>query len=348
MRAALSPAFTGNKMRLMFDLVSECADDIVKHFLKRSANGEKINVEGKDFCSRYTNDVIATCAFGIKVNSFIDEKNEFYIYGQSLLNAGWMTSVKFVFALLLPKVAKALNIKVIDANTFKKIILETMETRRKNDIVRPDMINILMQLQDETSRSDEQSKEIVDDAEKPSAAHKWTENELVAQSFIFFSAGLEPPRVILTFAFAELVLNPDIQQKLYEEIAEMDKQLGGKPISYDSIQKLKYLDQVISETLRKWPSVNFTDRCCVKDYVYDDGNLKFTIEKGSQLLFSVLQIHRDAKYFPDPDKFDPERFNDENKHNIVPGTYNPFGAGPRSCIGKKEFEIDILLTNIFF
>lgn len=323
-------------MRLMFDLVSECADDVVKHLSMRSANGEIINLEMKDFCSRYTNDVIATCAFGIKVNSFIDENNEFYNYGQNLLNSGWKENLKFLFAYMLPKVAKALNIKVIDSNTFKKITLETMETRRKNNIIRPDMINILMQLQEETTQNDEQSKDIAGDTGKTSLTHKWTDNELVAQSFIFFTAGLEPPRIILTFAAYELVVNPDIQQKLYEEIAEMNKQLDGKQISYDSIQKLQYLDQVISETLRKWPSVTITDRSAVKDYVYDDGNLKFTIEKGSHLLFSVVATHRDPAYFPDPDKFDPERFSDENKHNISHVALNPFGAGPRNCIGKTK------------
>lgn len=72
MRATLSPAFTGSKMRLMFELVADCADDVVKHFLKKIENGEKIEVEMKDFFTRYTNDNIASCAFGLKINSFAD------------------------------------------------------------------------------------------------------------------------------------------------------------------------------------------------------------------------------------------------------------------------------------
>lgn len=57
----------------------------------------------------------------------------------------------------------------------------------------------------------------------------------------------------MSFMAYELVCNPDIQQKLYEEILEMESKLGGKKISYEKIQGLKYLDQTISETLRKWP-----------------------------------------------------------------------------------------------
>lgn len=78
-----------------------------------------------------------------------------------------------------------------------------------------------------------------------------------------------------------------------------------------------------------------TDRTCVKDYVYDDGERKFTIEKGSNIIFPIYGLHHDPKYYPDPDKFDPERFGDENKQNIQPGAYVPFGLGPRNCIGSR-------------
>lgn len=107
---------------------------------------------------------------------------------------------------------------------------------------------------------------------------------------------------------------------------------------------------VVSETLRRWPPGAFTDRLCLKDYHFDDGNLSFTIEKGQQLWISFSALHHDPNYFPDPLKFDPERFSDENKHNIQPGTYVPFGFGPRNCIGKlEEFvcAINLVLTEIF-
>lgn len=133
------------------------------------------------------------------------------------------------------------------------------------------------------------------------------------------------------------MVNPDIQQKLYEEIVKTREQLGGKRVSYDVLQKMKYMDQVICETLRKWPPAIQLGRLCVRDYLYDDGNkLKFLFEKGREFSISIYGIQHDPKYFPDPEKFDPERFSDENKNNIVPGTYIPFGIGPRNCIGKNR------------
>lgn len=351
MRATLSPAFTGSKMRQMFTLVSECADEIVKHFREKSEKGEKIDIEMKDFFAKYTNDVIATCAFGVKVNSFIDPNNEFYTSGKKLTNfaGSYFQAIKFLLLILVPKVATFLRLKFFDESVtkfFKTMILDTVSTRKNNNIHRPDVINLLMQVREQgklTHETEVLTKEVNDgfatveesDIGKATVTRKWTDNELVAQCFLFFFAGFEVSSSVLMFAAHELVTNPEIQQKLYEEIAEVDEQLGGKRVTYDTIQKMKYLDQVICETLRKWPTAGQVDRLCVKDYVYDDGDkLKFKIEKGSIIIFPVYGMHRDPKYYPNPEQFDPERFSDENKHKIIPGSYAPFGIGPRNCIGE--------------
>lgn len=95
------------------------------------------------------------------------------------------------------------------------------------------------------------------------------------------------------------------------------------------------MDQVVSETLRMWPPAFVTDRLCVKNYAFDDEDkLKFQFEKGSVFWIPIYALHRDPKYFPQPENFDPERFNDENKKKIIHETYIPFGFGPRNCIGK--------------
>ncbi|KAJ6634903.1 putative cytochrome P450 9f2 [Pseudolycoriella hygida] len=337
MRATLSPAFTGSKMRQMFELVSECADDIVQYFSKKSKNNEDINVEMKDLFTRYTNDVIATCAFGLKINSFEDPENT------------------------------ALNIEFLDASFatfFRNLILDTMEVRKNQNIYRPDMISLLMQARDgKLTHSDEKhalSKEsfaTVDesDIDKAVVNRTWNDDEIVAQCFGFFFAGFETGSTLLTFSAYELVVNPEVQQKLYEEIAKVNEQLGGQRIDYDTLQKMKYLDQVLCESLRKWPPIVQTDRNCVKEHVFDCGNgIKINAEKGALFFFPIIGLHRDPKYFPDPDRFDPERFSDENKISIVPGTYMPFGIGPRNCIGSRFALMEIkailyyLLLNFSF
>lgn len=348
MRATLSPAFTGSKMLQMFELVSECADDIVKHCLTQSASGERVNIEMKDFFSRYTNDVIASCAFGLKINSIADPQNEFYTNGKKMMDfTGFKAIVKIVLINKLPALARAFKIQIMGsfAKRFTNLILETMEVRKTHNIFRPDMINTLMQLREgnlntgEKSSSEKEGFATVEESEvgKATVTRKWSDDEIVAQCFVFFLAGFETSSTFLTFVAYELVANPDIQQKLYEEVKEVNGQLNGKRINYDTLQKMTFMDRVICETLRLWPPATQIDRVCVKEYLFDSGDgIQFKIERGTPIVLAILGIQRDPKYFADPDKFDPERFNDENKNNIQPGTYIPFGVGPRNCIGKIQ------------
>lgn len=76
-----------------------------------------------------------------------------------------------------------------------------------------------------------------------------------------------------------------------------------------------------------------TTRQCTEDYKVPNSNV--TIEKGTLVFFPIAALHHDAEFFPDPDKFDPERFNQTNKPKIRPFTYLPFGEGAKYCIGKS-------------
>jgi cytochrome P450 family 6 len=90
-----------------------------------------------------------------------------------------------------------------------------------------------------------------------------------------------------------------------------------------------------AETLRKYPPLTFLNRHCTKDYKIPDTNL--VVEKGVQVVVPVLGLHKDPEYFPDPEKFDPERFSEETKSRRPNYVYLPFGEGPRICIGNSLF-----------
>jgi cytochrome P450 family 9 len=143
---------------------------------------------------------------------------------------------------------------------------------------------------------------------------------------------------VMAFLVYELMANPDTQKKLQVEIDAVNKQLEGKNVTYDIVQSMKYMDQVVCETLRKWPAAPMVDRLCVKDYEieYDDKN--FLIEKGKNFYIPIYGFHHDEKYFKNPEKFDPERFSDENKANIDPDTYLPFGEFSRQA---NDFQLMI-------
>lgn len=96
--------------------------------------------------------------------------------------------------------------------------------------------------------------------------------------------------------------------------------------------------------MRKWPNALMTDRLCVKDYTIQPSNnneKEVHIVKGNVFWVPIYGLHRDPQYFPNPDRFDPERFSDENKSNINPYAYLPFGVGPRNCIGSRFALLEI-------
>lgn len=148
-------------------------------------------------------------------------------------------------------------------------------------------------------------------------------------------AGFDTVSTLLSFMAHELAINPFIQDTLYKEIYSVEKQLDGAPLTYEVIQRMRYLDMVISETLRKWPPVGVLDRISNKPIVLNNKGRAVHIDAGQGFMIPVYAIHRDEKYYPNAEQFDPERFNEENSKTIKTGTYMPFGLGPRVCIGSR-------------
>lgn len=114
-----------------------------------------------------------------------------------------------------------------------------------------------------------------------------------------------------------------------EDIKQTLEKHEGKVI-YESIMDMKFIDVCVKETLRKYP-FPMLNRECTKDYHIPGSN--FTIIKGTSVIVSLLGIHRDEEFFPNPEQYNPDRFTEE-KRAYDEEMYMPFGAGPRNCIGK--------------
>ncbi|XP_003486048.3 cytochrome P450 9e2-like [Bombus impatiens] len=323
MRNTLSPSFTASKMRFMFELVSKCSEEFVDHLYNHPELS--CSIEAKDAFTRYTNDVIATVAFGISVNSLKNRNNEFYKKGADATNFGGLFRLlKFLLFRMNPRLTRMAGLSFLSrdtANFFHRVVSETVKARDEQNIVRPDMIHLLMQARDK---------------EKP-ATHQMTIDDITAQAFIFFLAGFDTSSTLMCYMVHELALNPDVQEKLQNEVDRYVEE-GNGFISYEALSKMEYMEMVTSETLRKYPPIVFIDRLCAQKFQLppaESGYNYLTVYPDNIVWFPVYALHRDPKYFPDPEKFDPERFNHENKDNIVPYTYLPFGLGPRKCIGNR-------------
>ncbi|CAH1974893.1 unnamed protein product [Acanthoscelides obtectus] len=352
MRAVLSPSFTSSKMRNMFLLMSDCAEKFAKFFMSRTRYGEVIEVNMKDTLTRYTNDVIATCAFGIEVDSLNNPDNSFYTMGKRATDFSSLgRRLKFMGYFLVPWLFRIFNISFFEEDIkqfFYKLVDETIRMREEKGIVRPDMINLMMEARKgKASKIDADEKaldsgfSVVQESNitngKLSTPIKITNEDIASQVMIFFFGGFDSTASTMCFFAHELIENPDVQSKLREEIMETKAQCNGK-LTYEALLKMKYMDMVTSETLRKWPLAVFTDRVCTKPYTIQPakpGEKPVHLSVGQHLLFPVYGIHHYYKYYPHPERFDPERFSDENKDKINPYSYLPFGLGPRNCIGNR-------------
>ncbi|GAB1869955.1 Cytochrome p450 9e2 [Camponotus japonicus] len=328
-RTLLSPFFTSSKMKMMFTLMSECAMEFA-NFLS-TIPVEKSDMDMKDAFTKYTTDVIATCAYGIKINSMKDPTNKFYVYGKEATN---IFGFKFLFLRTFPTLGRIFNVKLISSyisDFFKDIIRTTIATRDAENITRSDMIQLMMDI-----RGKEGRRELdIDD--------------MTAQAFIFFFGGFDTTSTAMCFAAHELAVNPDVQNKLRQEIDKILEESNGE-VTYETINRFEYLDLVINETLRLYPPIGVLERLCDKSYELPPalpGEKPFTMEKGMTVWIPVYAIHHDATYYDDPEKFRPERFLHNKMYHNSP-CYLPFGLGPRMCIANRfaMLEVKVLLFHL--
>uniref|UniRef100_A0A182ST71 Cytochrome P450 n=1 Tax=Anopheles maculatus TaxID=74869 RepID=A0A182ST71_9DIPT len=130
----------------------------------------------------------------------------------------------------------------------------------------------------------------------------------------------------------ELAKNPDIQERLRQEINQAIDENEGQ-VTYDVAMSIQYLDNVINETLRKYPPVESLNRVPSVDYLIP--GTKHVIPKRTLVQIPVHALQRDPEHYPDPERFDPDRFTVEQCKNRPAYTFLPFGEGPRMCIGMR-------------
>ncbi|CAF4995242.1 unnamed protein product, partial [Rotaria sp. Silwood1] len=147
----------------------------------------------------------------------------------------------------------------------------------------------------------------------------------------FMFEGHDTTAAAINFTCFMIALHPEVQQKLHEEIDRVFENDHNRPCTMEDLNELNYLECVIKETLRLFPSVPFIAREVQEDFMYNG----YKILQGSTAVLFIYYIHRDPKHFPDPDRFDPDRFLPENSHDRSAFAFVPFSAGSRNCIGQR-------------
>jgi len=149
--------------------------------------------------------------------------------------------------------------------------------------------------------------------------------QLIDEIKILFIAGHETTANALTFTLQLLGNHADVQQKVFEEILKVESESDDV---VEQLQKMTYINAVLNESMRLYPPAWITDR----QNVEDDSLGWFNIKKDTLIGVSFYELHRNPKYWEEPDQFNPDRFLGEQKKHSMQYFY-PFGAGPRMCIG---------------
>lgn len=206
MRSTLSPIFTSSKMKMMYGLLSNQANDFVKFYEERAKKGERLEFDMLEVFSRYTADGISTAVFGFEADCVRNKDSEIFKIVKRLLHefAGPIGSLKFLFSFTLPKLYSFLGLQILSSDLyqfFHRIVIDVMDERDRKNITRPDVIQLLLQAKKGQLRSSE--KQEVDDSElanfsanieydvgsKSKTVSHFTNEDWIAQGFIFFAAG---------------------------------------------------------------------------------------------------------------------------------------------------------------
>jgi cytochrome P450 family 9 len=340
LRAVLSPMFTSSKMKYMFQLLAECHEDFLEIYVKRAEdNHGQIEVNTHDTFYRLTIDGISTALLGIKGDCARNPNSNLFQLAESMQED--LAGLPIKIYSIIPKVFKLLNLKVFRKGTeefFQTFVKSEMKRRDEGNISRPDAIQLMLKLKKGELKMETGDAEQLSFSEsKNKRLASLTDDDFAAQAMIFFMAGVHSNTTVMQGISFELAVNDDIQQTLIREVDEMLQTLDGNRISYDQLNGMKFLDMVVKEELRKWPPGRTTSRVCTKDYslIDDETGRTYDIKKGTDILIPIMEVHMDPRYHKDPEKFDPYRFSDENKHNINDSIFLPFGIGPRHCMGNR-------------
>lgn len=375
MRAIMTPTFSSGRIKVMYKLLSDCADELCREHQRRIDCQEPI-VDARQIYGSFSMSSALKSFYGLnlsltpelisKQNGAQEEATEKQVAatgGEQLTAAAFARRSReafrqdlfrfFVTNLFPSRLLSYLGyhsqsesrVKFF-AQSVKKIIEQRQQSKTKFN----DYLQLLVEAKAnaEIRRTESEKHEDHHAIEIEHGIESWrpskmtlSETEIHCQGMMLMMVATETTSTLIAHTVYLLAHHHDIQERLHQEVmkiatTEENNTNSGQPIrsfKYDDLIACEYLDCVISESLRLMSPVVAVDRVASEDYHIEEYNV--TVPKGTILLMAYYAIHNDPDYWPEPTKFDPDRFNSENKHKITPGSYVPFGVGARACIGFR-------------
>ncbi|CAG9810918.1 unnamed protein product [Chironomus riparius] len=307
MRNKLSPAFSSGKLKAMFPTIIKLADK----FTEIAETNTSLDV--RDLGARFASDVLGSVGFGIECNAMSTNDSEYHKIATNFMN-----NLRFMSKTFLESNRKFFNfIRFTNIDDFTRtfyttIVDKILQYREENSVNRTDFLNFMIHEKD--------------------SSRQLTRIEMASQTGVFLVAGHEVVVSLLSHCLYELALRKDLQENARNSIKQVLDEFNGE-FSYESVYKMDYIEQCIYETARKYFIAVSVRRVVTRDYKVP--NTDIVLEKGTVVQIPVYAIHQDPEIYPEPEKWDPERFSPENVEKRHKFAFLAFGEGPRMCIGKR-------------
>ena len=200
---------------------------------------------------------------------------------------------------------------------MRAVVGRLIEDRRTESEDRGDLLSMLLLARDEDGGG-------------------MTDEQVYDEVVTLLSAGIETSALALAWLFHELAQHPEVEQRVHDEVDEV---LAGRDVTFDDVAKLTYVRQVINETLRMYP-IWILMRRTLRDI--DLGGTRLPV--GTEVTFSPHALHFDPRSFPEPTRFDPDRWAPDRVKDVPRGAFIPFGAGNRQCVGNTFAQLEMAVT----
>ncbi|XP_064546766.1 probable cytochrome P450 309a2 [Drosophila montana] len=293
------------------------------NYMAQHVNMHNNILETRDLCFRYTADVMCDFIWGIDAGTLTSDEQGLPNMVQEMASkwtsyAFYMISI-FMASIIAPFSRLLLRLRFYPKDTdefFSKLTKESIELRLKTgyEVERIDYLSHLLRLREEKNA---------------------THDDLVGHALTVMLDGYDTTGSALMHALYYLSEYPAAQQKLRTEF--LNNATKTKTLDFDKLCDLPYLEQVIYESLRLSSLIpQYTKVCTHPTNIQLNEFKRVEVEQGMTIMIPNYQFHHDPKYFPEPEAFKPERFDNAEHHNLVrQGILLPFSDGPRICMGMR-------------
>ncbi|MEO1652299.1 MAG: cytochrome P450, partial [Bacteroidota bacterium] len=302
--------------------------DIVERLLAKWHNkpeGEFFNLT--EDMTRLTLDTIGLCGFDYRFHSFSSEKPNEFVSNMLVALEDAMRRTNIPPFLRKFRFRKNRRYKNAE-NTLYEIVDQIIQERKNHPekyLSKTDLLSLMMNAMDTAS------------------GEKLSDTNIRFQCITFLIAGHETTSGLLSLAFYFLMKHPKIMEKAYQEVdAVLGSHLDQKP-TYRKVMDLRYIHQILFETLRLWPTAPAFSLYSTQDTHIGPENTR--IEKGQKFIVLIPNLHRDPEVWgTKADQFNPDHFTEENMAARDPDAYKPFGNGQRACIGRQFAMLEASLA----